>query len=571
MVQTKPTIIELDMGKLEDLLQRIDTKELCADDYATIQSVIESYVGLFHAVGDKNTTIARLRKMLFGAKTEKTATVLGNGQPSDIPPPPGDDARAKSSPEANAEPTAEGNGGNDSATPGNGHGRNGADAYTGAEKIDVPLASLQAGDPCPNCDEGTVYETNRPGVLVRLVGQAPVGAKVYYLQKLRCNLCGVVFTADPPEGAGEEKYDATAGSMIALLKYGSGMPFYRAEKLQESLGIPLPASTQWDIVETQAERAEPAFEELGRQAAQGDVVHNDDTTVKILELMEQRARQEALAEDHAEGPAKKKAAERVGMFTTGIVSTHEGHKIALFFSGRQYAGENLKDVLTQRAADLPSPIQMCDALSRNLPGELKTILGNCLAHGRRQFVDVVEQFPEECRHVLEAFSVPYRNDAIVLKRNLSPEERLLFHQAQSGPTMEKLHAWLTRQFDERRVEPNSGLGGAISYLLKHWEKLTLFLRVAGAPLDNNICERALKKAILHRKNALFYKTCHGAHVGDIFMSLIYTCELCGANPFDYLSELDRHAEELAANPRDWMPWNYRQTLACTATPSGTAS
>jgi hypothetical protein len=140
---------------------------------------------------------------------------------------------------------------------------------------------------------------------------------------------------------GEEKYGATAGSMIALLKYGTGMPFNRAENLQASLGIPLPASTQWDIVEAQAERAEPAFEELGRQAAQGDVLHNDDTTVKILELMEQRARQEALAEDCTEGPAKKKAAERVGMFTTGIVSTRDGHKIALFFSGRQYAGENL--------------------------------------------------------------------------------------------------------------------------------------------------------------------------------------------------------------------------------------
>jgi len=113
--------------------------------------------------------------------------------------------------------------------------------------------------------------------------------------------------------------------------------------------------------------------------------------------------------------------------------------------------------------------------------------------------------------------------------------------------MEELHVWLVRQFDERRVEPNSSLGGAISYMLKHWERLTLFLHVAGAPLDNNVCERALKRAILHRKNALFYKTCHGAHVGDLFMSLIHTCELCGANAFDYLTELDRHADALPAN------------------------
>jgi transposase len=571
MTQTKPTIIELDMDKVEEILRRVEAKELHADDYEAIRALAQSYVHLTELLKDKNTSLSRLRKMLFGATTEKTAAVLGSSQPADIPSPPGDDAHPKSPPTTNAQPNPEGKAENESATPGKGHGRNGAEAYTGAEKIEVPLASPQAGDPCPKCSAGTVYATNRPGVLVRLVGRAPVGAKVYYLQKVRCNLCGAVFTAERPAEAGQEKYDATAGSMIALLKYGSGMPFYRMEGLQENLGIPLPTSTQWDIVHAQAEQIEPACEELVRQAAQGDVVHNDDTTVKILDLMDERARQEALAGSGAAGPAKKKAAERVGMFTTGIVSTRDGQKIALFFSGRQHAGENLKDVLARRAADLSLPIQMCDALSRNMPADLKTILGNCLAHGRRQFVDVVEQFPEECRHVLEALSVPYRNDALARERNLSAEERLLFHQAQSSPTMEELHAWLARQFDERRVEPNSGLGGAISYLLKHWEKLTLFLRVAGAPLDNNICERALKKAILHRKNALFYKTCHGAHVGDIFMSLIYTCELCGANPFDYLTELDRHAEDLSANPRDWMPWNYRHTLAGTTTPSGTAS
>ena len=213
---------------------------------------------------------------------------------------------------------------------------------------------------------------------------------------------------------------------------------------------------------------------------------------------------------------------------------------------------------------------MCDALSRNLPAELETIVANCLAHGRRQFVEVAERFPEECRYVLEALAVIYRNDALARKRTLSPAARLEFHQANSGPTMAELHAWLTRQFDQRLVEPNSSLGGAIAYMLRHWKKLTLFLHVPRAPLDNNICERALKKAILHRKNALFYKTTSGAHVGDVFMSLIYTCELCGTNPFDYLTELERHADELASNPQRWMPWSYRQTLdALTTRPAAT--
>ena len=166
---------------------------------------------------------------------------------------------------------------------------------------------------------------------------------------------------------------------------------------------------------------------------------------------------------------------------------------------------------------------MCDALSRNLPKELKTILGNCLAHARRQFVDVVENFPEGCRHVLETLGEVYKNDAFARERNLSPEARLQFQQDESGPVMEELQKWLNRQFEDRLVEPNSGLGEAITYMLKHWEKLTLFLREPGAPLDNNICERALKKAILHRKNALFYKTENGAHVGDLFMSVIHTC------------------------------------------------
>ena len=94
--------------------------------------------------------------------------------------------------------------------------------------------------------------------------------------------------------------------------------------------------------------------------------------------------------------------------------------------------------------------------------------------------------------------------------------------------------------------------------------MTLFLRKAGAPLDNNIVERSLKRAVLHRKNALFYRTLNGAQVGDLFMSLIHTCQLCGVNSFDYLVELQRHARELTSRPAEWMPWNYRETLARAA-------
>jgi hypothetical protein len=405
-----------------------------------------------------------------------------------------------------------------------------------------------------------------PGVLIRFVGQAPIQATIYQRQKLRCGLCGQVFTAEPPAGVGGEKYDATVASMIGLLKYGNGFPFNRLDGLRQNLQIPLPASTQWEIVSTPVPKLEPVHEELIRQAAQGEVLYNDDTTVKILERMGARAQPQAFEEADSPATADSKAtaeqepAQRTGLFTSGVIATRAGQRIALFFSGCRHAGENPREVPRRRAADLPPPIQMCDALSRNLPRELETIVAHCLAHARRQFVDVHDRFPAECRYVLEAPRVVYRHDALARERKLSPEERLAFHQAESGPTMRRLHDWLKRQFDERLVEPNSGLGAAIRYLCKHWRRLTLFLQKPGSPLDNNLCERALKKAILHRKNAMFYKTQHGARVGDLYMSLIHTCELSGANPFDYLTQLQRHADALAANPEQWMPWNDQTTL-----------
>jgi hypothetical protein len=248
------------------------------------------------------------------------------------------------------------------------------------------------------------------------------------------------------------------------------------------------------------------------------------------------------------------------------VSIIGAHKIALFFTGAKHAGENIAEVLKRRARGLPAPIQMCDALARNSPkpAGVRTLLANCLAHGRRQFVEVAENFPEECRYVLETLGGVYHNDALAREQQLSAEERLRFHQEHSKPLMQELQQWMNAQFDEHKVEPNSGLGKAISYLLNHWTKLTLFLSQPRVPLDNNIVERALKKAILNRRNALFYKTLNGAAVGDLFMSLIHTCELNGANPFDYLAELLRHPEELKQKASEWMPWNYREALAQAA-------
>ncbi len=554
MAQKTPEILELSDQRLEELIDRAASQSFDATDYELAAKVAAAYGSLFKMLRDKDATLRNLRKLLFGPFTETMSAVVGQDA---------SDAAANSIADSAAGDVgaAEDDGRpSPRKTKREGHGRRKADAYRGAERISVPHETLKARDACPKCETGTLYGVGAPGLLIRITGRAPLAATIYELEKLRCNLCGAVFTAKPAEEIGTEKYDAASAAMIGLLKYGSGLPFNRIAQLQENLEVPLPPATQWDVVHSASAAMQPAYEELVRQAAQGDVLHNDDTTARILEHMGKRGAakgKQPVAEDE---PLNKDGSPRKGLYTSGVVSTCNGRRIALFFSGRKHAGENLADVLRQRAAELEAPIHMCDALARSLPEELQAIVANCLAHGRRKFVEVYDNFSAQSQHVLESLGAVYKIDAEARKLGLSPEERLALHQAKSRPVMDELHEWLKKQLDDRLVEPNSELGKAISYMLRHWKKLTLFLRQAGAPLDNNLCERVLKRAILHRKNSLFFKTQNGARVGDLYMSLIHTCELSGANPFDYLVALQTSAEQLAAQPGDWMPWNYRQTL-----------
>jgi transposase len=365
----------LDARELEAILERAKTSPLSEEEYGKLHAVVETLLFLTRELDKKRVSIQKLKQLLFGSSTESTRKVvqkLLEETGAESP------AGADENPSPDAKPPEEAKG----------HGRHAADAYVGAQKVHVPHESLKPGDACPTCQKGTVYESVAPARLVRIRGQAPLGATVYELQKLRCNLCGEIFTAQPPPGVGPDKYDAASASMIALLKYGTGLPFNRLQRLEGSLGIPLPAATQWEIVERSAERIKPVFEELIRQAAQGDLFHNDDSAMKILALCGLGVT--SLATDGSS------ASDRKGVFTSAIVSILDDLRIALFFTGPRHAGENLAAVLKQRACELDRPIQMCDALSRNLPKALETIVANCLAHGRRGFVEVAAHFPDEC-------------------------------------------------------------------------------------------------------------------------------------------------------------------------------
>jgi len=564
-------VTEIELRELEAILARAKAGPLEDAEVDKLKAAMDTLAFMTRELEAKGASIQRLRRMLFGPSTEKTSQVVGaksgaeHTTPAAAPPSSAEAASTSRGHDTSGSPAVDGASApsNDAGQPTagttatepkrKGHGRNPASAYTGAERVSVPHEALHDKDGCPACRCGKVYLLPPPAQLVRVRGMAPLLATVYELERLRCNACGEVFTAQAPDGVGADKYDETASSMIALLKYGSGLPWNRLERLQEGFGIPLPASTQWEVVRDAARHYDALYSELVRQAADGQVLYNDDTTMKVLELEDPARRQELDTDGDFEG--------RTGVFTSGIVATKDQRQIALFFTGQKHAGENLSDLLAQRDAELSAPIQMCDGLSRNLPEEFATLLARCNAHARRKFIDVEASFPDEVRHVLETIADVYRNDASAKQRQLDAQERLHFHQAHSKPLLDDLEKWFKTQVAERKIEPNSSLGDAIEYMTGHWDALTLFLRVPGAPLDNNLCERVLKKAILHRKTALFYRTLNGARVGDLFMSIIHTAELAKIDVFGYLVALRRHRDRVAEDPASWMPWNYATALA----------
>jgi len=487
--------------------------------YDNFRMMTETMLLVRDEAGRKGVSLQRLRFLLFGPKTESFAAVCREAMRTENPAAKPKEAREKAK----------------------GHGRNGAADFPRAKRIPVPMEGAASSAACPHCPNGKVYPLKEPSPLLRITGVAPFAATVYELERRRCNLCGEVYSAPAPTGVGEAKYDHSVAALLALLRYGAGLPMNRIERLQLAFGVPLPASTQWELLLEAAGLLAPAQAELIRQAAQGQVMYNDDTVMRILN----------------KAPIAK--AGRKAVYTSAILSRVGEHRIALFITGHNHAGENLEAVLKHRTENLPAPIQMCDALAANTvgeAGELNTILAHCLAHARRRFVEVESKFPAEVEHLLLQLREVYRTDALTKRERLEPQARLAFHQERSGPIMTRLEAWLRDQIEGGKVEPNSGLGQAITYMRKHWTELTLFLREPGAPLDNNLCEATLKRAIMHRKNSLFYRSVTGARTGDTFMSLIHSAELNGVEPFEYLIELLKHPEGVRQDPARWMPWSY---------------
>jgi hypothetical protein len=533
---------QIDKEEVEGLRARVAERRLEEQDWQRLHRYLVLLLKLTNVLEHGRVRMRKLTRILFGKRTEKDSPGEDKQGKDNEPTPPGSPAagskRDGEAPEAgdNGEETgpAAADPGQEKESPAKGHGRNPASAYQNAEEIICSVCQNKAGDRCPACGRGTLRQQDEE-IVIRIKGSAPVTAEKYRIEKLRCDTCGWIVKGKLPEEAGEEKYHASAKVSVVMMKYGSGLPFFRLERLEAYQQIPLPAATQWGLVEDVANAVFPVYQELRRLAAHAELLFIDDTWSLVL-------------------AAGKK------QYTTGVVARVAGHWVTLYLTGEEAAGKKVLELLEQRPAHLPPPLQMSDALACNYPDPVRVVVLLCWVHARRQFFEIKDFYPQECAPVLEAIRLLYKHEAEIQRLRLDDAARLNYHQQHSQPALEGMKQWLIDQQEQRLIEPNSPLGKAVEYLKTHWDGLMGFCRYPGAPLDNNAVERALKLLILLRKNAYFFKNSHGAAVGSLLMSMIKTAAQSGVNPFSYLQSLVEHRQQLRRNVELWLPWNHHAVL-----------
>jgi len=544
--------------KVQDILRKLESS-MDPDEHAVLQAMFESYLHMMVALSEKTATLARLRR-LFGLETSERLEPASSEQAPDND---GSGSAPAEPPKDEAQPPEDDASKGDEPKPKKkrpNHGRRAAGDVV-ADNTDVKHPELGPGQTCPECEEGTLYLLRKKAPVLQFVGQPVIRAKSWTAETLRCSRCEVCFSPDLPEEARGPKYRHSAVVMIAYLHYVLGMPLDRFAQWQADLGVPVPASIQWSLLDAAGVKIDCIFDRLKATAAQASLLHLDDTNMRILELVGKR-RPAAIEAKLIKDPR------RTGIYTTGVLALGgTSPPVALFFTGVKHAGENLAALLDLRPPGLDKPVVMTDALNRNVPACIadRVIEANCMSHGRRGVFDQFESFPGEVRHVLEELAKVFVLDAVAKKDKLTPEQRLELHQRNSGAILGRLRRWIrTKLYREKTIEPNSELGRALKYIPKHWAKLTLFLRRPGVPLTNNICERLLKVAIRYRKNSSFYRALRGAKVGDHFMSLFQTAKLNGVDPMAYLQALLDNADQVAEAPERWLPWNYTAALTDAA-------
>jgi hypothetical protein len=273
---------------------------------------------------------------------------------------------------------------------------------------------------------------------------------------------------------------------------------YRQETLQNYLGVPLQASTQWELMAAQEDVLKALYHAFEWDAAQGKGISIDDTKARILEQI-------------AKNKKVQKKKDKASCYTTGIVSAHEDHMTYIFVTDNQTAGKSAAPFLRLRNSKLPTPYMMCDALTANIPEEISKdlyILCYCLTHARRQFYELPDGYDDLAEEVMRLIGKIYDNESETKKMNA--EERLAYHQQHSTPLMEELRTYLIIQV---------------------------------------------------RKASMFYKTLKSAKIASYIQTALYSAAQNDLNPYEYMKTVLDNKEAVLKNPGQWLPWNYQATLA----------
>lgn len=514
---------DIDSEELGGLIQRVqEAKEhdlaLSPEDCQILLKALKTLAALQERLSDNDITLHKLRKLVGMVRASETMdTLLGQKGK-------GNKKRGQKRPRPRATKP------NTQVKP---------------KVTQHKLDDLSKGDRCPECQQGKLYKYE-PATLLRITGQSPFVPEQHIMERLRCNACGQYFTAKLPDevvedGKPGQKYGYSARSLMALHKFFAGAPYYRQESIQALMGVKLTASSVFDQTELVASSLQPIYTLLRQKAANAVHYYLDDTSNRILD------------QTPIEKPVRNsdKTRERSGVYSSGLVATlSDGHNIVLYQTNIGHAGEFIDEILSQRNSPL-QPLLMSDALSSNRPShgyEVEHCL--CNSHGRRQFAEVLNQFPDEVEQILNWYG----------ELGLNTTQRLAWHKKLSLPVMMKIHDWGEAELANGNVEENSGLGKAISYFNKHYEGLTAFCRLEGAQLDNNRAEQALKLVARNRKNAMFHKTTRGTDVADVVMAMIATAAEAGVNVLDYFNAVQRRQSEVTANPEQFLPWNYQADI-----------
>ncbi|RLA38484.1 MAG: hypothetical protein DRQ64_08855, partial [Gammaproteobacteria bacterium] len=463
--------IEITKEQANQLISKIKNNELDKIDQNVLCQIILMFLWLQYALRETRISLNKVKKLVFGQKSEKKPNHPDDThQPGDGKQTSGEiHSEDKKNTSNSTDPAEHSEPSQPPPSKKFGNGRLGTDAYTGAETIHCRHPEHQKGDRCPHCQKGKLFRMKDPATQIRLFSQGLAQAIIYFLERYRCSACGAIFKAPMPEDVAKQKHDDSLRVALAIMHYYMGLPFKRIELYQQMTGIPLPDATQFELVESVADVGYRIYEYLKHCAADSQLAYHDDTTARILSMIK----------ENQQATPKRKA-----MVTTAMVFEGD-HPICLYITGRQHAGENLDDIIDLRDKALAPIMQMSDGLAANRLKNNDSIWINCIIHGRRNFIDIESVFPEECHYAINAIGKIYHHEAQIKEQGLNAQQRLEFHQKHSRPIMDEFKAEMQKQLDEHWVEENSRLGGAYNYMLKRWDKLTRFLYIVGAPLDNN--------------------------------------------------------------------------------------